>query len=82
MLDIERQVCQIAGEQWQLMAQNRTRWALLEDNFVEKFDVPWSSGNQIQLDNLAPNTATKNDIRRTVQARRHKSLRDEHQRGE
>ena len=82
MLDIERQVCQIAGEQWQLVAQNRQRWTLLEDNFVEKFDVPWASGNHVQLDNLAPNTTTKDDIGQTVQARRHRRLRDEHQRGE
>ena len=76
MLDIERQVCQVAGEQWQQVAQNRIQWTLLADNFVEQFDVPWASGNQVQLDSLAPNTKTWSDTKQTVQAKRHKRLHD------
>ena len=56
MLDTERHILvEIAGLQWQTRAQDRTTWTLLEDAFVEKFDVPWASGEQIGLESLDTN---------------------------
>ena len=49
---------------------DRVLWASLEDKFVEKFDVPWSSGNQMQLENLMPNQTHSTNPRRTKQPRR------------
>ncbi|CAE7893203.1 unnamed protein product [Symbiodinium sp. KB8] len=57
-LDVERQIAAVAGEDWQTTAEDRLRWCALEDTFISKFDVPWASGDQAQLDNLAPNQAT------------------------
>ncbi|CAE7191823.1 unnamed protein product, partial [Symbiodinium necroappetens] len=54
-LDIERQIVEVAGEDWQSKAGDRIWWANMEDRFVEKNDVPWASGEQNQLENLAPN---------------------------
>ena len=54
-LDIERQIAAIAGEAWQ--EQTADRQAAMEEQFVARFDVPWSSGNQAQIENLMPNQA-------------------------
>ena len=56
-LDIERQIAEIAGEDWQVKAADRMLWANLEDRFIEKYDTPWASGEQSAIENLAPNRA-------------------------
>ncbi|OLP96103.1 Retrovirus-related Pol polyprotein from type-1 retrotransposable element R2 [Symbiodinium microadriaticum] len=54
-LDVERQIAAVAGEDWQTIAEDRFRWANMEDTFVAKFDIPWASGEQAQIGNLIPN---------------------------
>ena len=53
MLSTERLLNQIA-KPWQQVAQRRVEWAHLEEAF-KRFDVPWASGKQTSLENLAPN---------------------------
>ncbi|CAE7709541.1 unnamed protein product, partial [Symbiodinium necroappetens] len=56
-LDVERQIVAVAGDRWHEKALDRIEWSNLEELFVEKFDIPWASGDQAQLQdlNLAPN---------------------------
>ena len=54
MLETERMLDAIAHP-WHITAQNRNRWATLEEAFVKKFDVAWATGRQTSLENLAPN---------------------------
>ena len=56
-LDVERQIVSVAGDGWHDKARDRIAWSSLEEIFVDKFDVPWTSGEQAQLQdlNLAPN---------------------------
>ena len=56
-LDVERQIAAVAGEDWQTVAEDRFRWANMEETFVAKFDIPWASGEQAQIGNLIPNQA-------------------------
>ena len=46
---------EIAGDKWQDVAADRVTWAALEEKFVQHFDAPWASGEQLELNNLAPN---------------------------
>ena len=57
-LDVERQIAAAAGEQWQSITADRIAWAALETKFVEMHDVPWASGGQEAIANLAPNKST------------------------
>ena len=55
-LDTERHITATAGNtRWWEVAQDREHWQKLGTQFVEKHDVPWSSGRQPALDNLARN---------------------------
>ncbi|CAE7712228.1 pol [Symbiodinium sp. CCMP2592] len=72
LLDVERQISDIAGEAWQETAQNRLVWETLGEQFVERFDVPWTSGNQAQLENLAPNRAAETTTRTSTKKRKRK----------
>ena len=54
MLNTDRLLNQLT-KPWQLTAQNRIEWSRLEAVFIKRFDVPWSSGKQDSLENLAPN---------------------------
>ena len=55
-LDTERHITATAGNtRWWEVARDREHWHKLGTQFVEKHDVPWSSGRQPALDNLAPN---------------------------
>ncbi|CAE7943307.1 unnamed protein product [Symbiodinium necroappetens] len=55
--DIERALETIAGTSWGEVAQQRNTWQALQQQFVERFDVPWATGRQGSIqDNLHPNT--------------------------
>ena len=54
MLETERLLDTIAHP-WQSTAQNRSKWASLEQGFIRRFDVAWATGRQTSLENLAPN---------------------------
>ncbi|CAE7250880.1 unnamed protein product [Symbiodinium sp. KB8] len=55
-LDTERHITATAGNtRWWEVARDREHWQKLGMAFVEKHDVPWSSGRQPALNNLAPN---------------------------
>ena len=70
-LDIDRQIAEIAGEAWQTKAGDRMWWSNIKDRFVEKNDVPWASGEQERLENLAPNRgATTAKSKRTRRKKR------------
>ena len=47
MMDTERHIVEVAGLDWQIKAQDRATWICLGDQFVAKYDVPWSSGEQL-----------------------------------
>ena len=57
MVDPERQLTKVAGDAWQEVARN-TRGAL-RGEFLQQFDVPWSTGKQSSLENLVPIRATR-----------------------
>ena len=57
-VDPERQISAIAGSQWWIAANDRPGWQHLCKLFIDAFDPPWASGNQLTLPgapNLAPN---------------------------
>ena len=59
--DPERQITAIAGPQWWVVASDRVRWQHLQIPFVDRYDPPWASGNQLGLPgapNLAPNRSS------------------------
>ena len=60
-MDIDRQLSHTAGKAWAELAHDRSAWANLEDTFISKYDVPWSSGKQSSLTNLAPNPSQSGD---------------------
>ena len=47
MMDTERHIVEVAGLDWQIKAQDRATWICLGGQFVAKYDVPWSSGEQL-----------------------------------
>ncbi|OLP85852.1 hypothetical protein AK812_SmicGene33107 [Symbiodinium microadriaticum] len=60
-MDIDRQLSDTAGKAWADLARDRIAWASLESSFIAKYDVPWSSGKQDSLTNLAPNSSQSSD---------------------
>ena len=60
-MDIDRQLSDTAGKAWAELAQDRIAWSNLENAFVSKYDVPWSSGKQSSLTNLSPNQTQSSD---------------------
>ncbi|CAE6973291.1 unnamed protein product [Symbiodinium sp. CCMP2592] len=52
--DPERQIVAIGGLDWMQVAQNRQAWQDLTQTFVERFDVPWATGKQGSIGNIAP----------------------------
>ena len=60
-MDIDRQLSDTAGKAWAELAQDRIAWSSLENAFVSKYDVPWSSGKQSSLTNLSPNPTPNSD---------------------
>ena len=55
--DIERTLEAVAGTSWGEVAQERHTWQALQQQFVDRFDVPWATGRQGSIqDNLHPNT--------------------------
>ena len=54
-VDPERNIVKVAGEGWVQVAADCKAWGLLAGEFVARFDVPWSSGQQGSLTNLTPN---------------------------
>ena len=60
-MDIDGQLSNTAGKAWADLAQDRSAWARLEEVFVSKYDVLWSSGKQSSLSNLAPNSSQNSD---------------------
>ena len=52
-LDTERQIAAITGEDLPSKALDRQAWQELEPAFIEKYDLPWASGKQPQIANLA-----------------------------
>ena len=49
LMNQQREVREIAGEQWQQRALNRADWASLEVAWVRYKDIAWASGRQLQL---------------------------------
>ena len=58
-MDTQRQIAGVAGDQWMLLAQDRTAWQNLQGAFVQKFDPKWATGRQPSLQNLAPNKKSR-----------------------
>eukprot|EP00439_Symbiodinium_sp_Y106_P068616 s3102_g11.t1 len=54
-VDPERQISAVGGLRWIERAQDRAHWQQLATTFVEQFDVPWATGKQTSLDNIAAN---------------------------
>ena len=52
--DPERQLVAVAGLDWMQAAQDRAAWGAMTETFVATFDVPWASGKQSSLNNIAP----------------------------
>ena len=48
-----RQIAAITGEDLPSKALDRQAWQELEPAFIEKYDLPWASGKQPQIANLA-----------------------------
>ncbi|CAE7383396.1 unnamed protein product [Symbiodinium sp. CCMP2456] len=48
-MDIDRQLSDTAGRDWGMKALNRETWSSLEATFIDRYDVPWSSGKQPSL---------------------------------
>ena len=63
MLNTERLLSQIARP-WRQTAQNRVEWSRLEAAFIRRFDVPWATGKQTSLENLAPTRRPKPEAQR------------------
>ena len=72
-LDVDRQISAVAGNAWQSAAQDRIAWDNICETFIDRFDVPWASGGQGQLENLMPNKAS-NGGKTARQPRRRKQL--------
>ncbi|CAE6934771.1 unnamed protein product [Symbiodinium sp. CCMP2592] len=53
-MDIDRQLSDTIGKNWFAIAQDRETWGEWEAAFIAKYDVPWSSGKQNSIANLAP----------------------------
>ncbi|CAE7557635.1 unnamed protein product [Symbiodinium sp. CCMP2592] len=60
-MDIDRQLSETVGKGWFSLAQDREAWAAHEAIFIARYDVPWSSGKQGSLANLAPPTPGDTD---------------------
>ena len=69
-LDVERALERTAGENWMAQALQRDHWRELALIFVEQHDVPWATGQQPALTNLASN-------KRAPQRSRQPALRHE-----
>ena len=69
-LDVERALEGTAGENWMAQALQRDHWRKLAPIFVEQHDVPWATGQQPALTNLASN-------KRAPQRSRQPALRHE-----
>ena len=64
-MDTERHICNNAGStQWWIVAQDRIGWERKLDSFLAKHDIPWATGKQAALTNLAPNRRQRNNRRR------------------
>ena len=46
---LEQSMDAVAGHPWRLAAHDRAKWKHLEDSWVTKMDLPWSSGRQLSL---------------------------------
>ena len=72
IVDPERQLTKVAGDAWQEVARNTTVWGALRGEFLQQFDVPWSTGKQSSLENLVPNLTTtsgRSSTMRMIQTR-------------
>ena len=66
--DPERHTGSVAGSQRWITASDRLRWQHLQAVFVDRYDPPWASGNQLGLPgapNLAPNRSNATRRART-----------------
>ena len=52
LMGVEREIAAIATEQWREKARDRTLWMSLEEQWVVKYEVPWSSNRQASLQDL------------------------------
>ncbi|CAE7235511.1 unnamed protein product [Symbiodinium sp. CCMP2592] len=60
-MDIDRQLSDTIGKNWFAIAQDRDTWGEWEATFIAKYDVPWSSGKQSSISNLAPGDQQASD---------------------
>ncbi|CAE7244978.1 unnamed protein product [Symbiodinium sp. CCMP2592] len=60
-MDIDRQLSDTIGKNWFAIAQDRDTWGEWESVFIAKYDVPWSSGKQSSIANLAPGDQQASD---------------------
>ena len=47
MVDPERQLTKVAGDAWQEVARNPKIWGTLKGEYLQQFDVPWSTGKAV-----------------------------------
>ena len=52
LMGVERDIASIATEAWREKARSRAEWRELENRWVVKFEVPWSSNRQATLEDL------------------------------
>ncbi|CAE7778272.1 unnamed protein product [Symbiodinium sp. CCMP2456] len=62
-MDIDRQITSVAGENWHEIAMDRGQWSGLLQTWLDKYDVPWASGRQTSIMNLAPHRSTSPENR-------------------
>ena len=72
-LDTERHIAAAAAgnNKWWESTLHREAWQHMAQAFIDKHDVPWSSGRQPALNNLAPNRRTRHPPRPRRQAITH-----------
>ena len=63
-LDVERFLVKTAGLHWKQTAMDRQTWIDLGHEFIQHNDLPWSTGKQLQLQNLQPVQSTKTSTTR------------------
>ena len=52
LMNMERIMNKAAGNEWRVVAQDRSAWKGREQGFVDLLDLPWSSGRQTQILNF------------------------------
>ncbi|CAE6934778.1 unnamed protein product [Symbiodinium sp. CCMP2592] len=51
----QQQIVAVGGLDWMSIAHDRQAWQELTHTFIHQFDVPWATGKQGSIGNIAPN---------------------------